>query len=117
MTLGSRRGSVRKRRDTKQTVWRARYWDDAGKQHLRSFTTKGEAEAWLQLQIGKVQRGEWTNPVGGTITGADWCEQWLTSRPDKRPTTLARDRSVLMTNWVAPLGRRTLASLRTCRGA
>ena len=75
--------------------YEARYRDHAGSLKSRTFTTKGEAQAWLNQVLVKLQRGDWTDPNSIKTTFKDWMEQWLKMNPNKRPTTLARDRDGL----------------------
>ncbi len=60
----------------------------------------------------KLQRGEWTDPDSVKTTFDEWVEEWLASNPNKRPTTLARDRNVLEMHWVPALGKRRLPTIR-----
>jgi integrase len=45
------------------------------------------------------------------VTFATWAEQWLSSNPSKRRTTLARDETVLRKHFIPDLGRRALATI------
>jgi integrase len=56
-------------------------------------------------------RGEWVDPRSGQTSFSEWVDQWLRANPAKRPTTLARDESVLRTHFAPLLGPRPLASI------
>lgn len=105
--MASVRGSVRKKPSGR---WEARYRDAANKMHARTFTTKGEAQHFLNSVLVQLQRGEWTNPNDGRLTLREWGEDWL-AVPGKRASTASRDRCVLEKHWLAPLGDRRLSSL------
>lgn len=107
--MASTRGNVRRR---PSGSYEARYWGHDGNSHSRTFATKGEAQAWLNNFLAKLQRGEWTDPAMIKTTFAEWTEDWLASNPSKRPTTLARDRNVLETHWIPALGNRRLPTIR-----
>jgi integrase len=105
--MASVRGSIRKKPSGR---WEARYRDSSGGSHARTFTTKGEAQHFLNGVLVQLQRGEWTNPNDGRITLRQWVDAWL-SCSDKRPSTASRDRYVLEKHWLTPLGERGLSSL------
>ncbi len=48
--------SVAKRPNGK---WRARYRDDAGKEHARHFDRKLDAQRWLDDETAGLVRGDW----------------------------------------------------------
>jgi integrase len=71
---------VRKRKWTnakgEQTAWIADYFDHVGKRHIKTFSTRKEADAWLVTARGEVQRGVHT-PENASITVAEAAELWL----------------------------------------
>jgi integrase len=109
--MASSRGGISERHRAKGKVFQARFRDHDSREHCRTFRTKGDAQAWLNDSLAKMQRGEWTNPLAVKTTLAEWAEQWL-AIPGKRPTTAARDRNVLETHWIPALGRRRLPTIR-----
>ena len=54
-------------------VWRARYYDDAGKQHARHFPRKLDAKAWIDTVTASVVRGDYTDPKTARTTVEQWC--------------------------------------------
>jgi integrase len=68
--------SIKQRADG---VWRARYRDDAGKEHSRHFTRKRDAQRWLDEVAAAVVTGQYVDPKAGRITWDEWITQW-TSR-------------------------------------
>lgn len=107
--MSSLKGSVRQKYNGR---YEARYRGHDGRLHSRTFATKGEAQAWLNNVLAKLQRGEWTDPNSIKTIFSEWVEQWLAMNPAKRATTLARDRTVLEVHWVPSLGVRRLPTIR-----
>ena len=54
--------SIKKRDNGK---WRARYRDDAGKEHARHFERKVDAQRWLDAVTASVVRGDYVDPRAG----------------------------------------------------
>ena len=48
--------------------WRARYYDEAGKQHARHFARKTDAQDWLDSVTASVVRGDYVDPRAGRVT-------------------------------------------------
>jgi integrase len=69
-------------------VWRARYYDDAGKQHARHFPRKVDAKAWLDTVTASVVRGDYTDPKTARTTVEQWCATWLEGYATRRPGTV-----------------------------
>jgi integrase len=71
---------VRKRTWTsgkgEQTAWVADYFDQAGKRHIKTFTTKKAATAWLVGTQHEVKEGIHT-PESSSITVAEAAALWL----------------------------------------
>ncbi len=61
--------SIRKRENGK---WRARYRDEAGKEHARHFARKVDAQAWLDEVTAAVVTGTYVDPGAGRITFEQW---------------------------------------------
>ncbi|MGH9188312.1 MAG: hypothetical protein ACRD0U_21300 [Acidimicrobiales bacterium] len=93
--------------------YQARYSDASGEQIgvPGSFRNKGEAERALSLIESDLAGGTYVDPRGGAHTVAEWADFWLASNPSKRPTTLARDRHVLVTNFLPTLGSMKLSAI------
>ena len=69
--------------------YRARYRDDAGKEHARHFTKKSDAQRWLDEVTASVVTGQYVAPTAGNITFRDYAEQWRAVQVH-RPATQAR---------------------------
>lgn len=57
-------------------VWRARYRDEAGKEHAKHFHRRADAQRWLDDQTAGLVRGDWVDPSVGRITFGAWWDQW-----------------------------------------
>jgi integrase len=59
--MGVAVASIRKRTwksgGEEKTAWIADYFDQGGKRHIKTFSTKKAADAWLITTRGEVQRG------------------------------------------------------------
>lgn len=65
--------SIQKRPDGR---WRARYRDDAGKEHARHFGRKVDAQGWLDEVTASVVTGTYVAPKAGNITFRAYAEEW-----------------------------------------
>ena len=75
--------SIQKRPNGK---WRARYRDDAGREHARHFNRKVEAQRWLDEVTASVVTGQYVAPDAGRITFQEYAEQWREAQVH-RPST------------------------------
>ncbi|WP_295034666.1 site-specific integrase [uncultured Microbacterium sp.] len=66
--------SIRQRPDG---VWRARYRDDAGKEHARHFKLKRDAQRWLDEVATSVVTGMYVDPRAGTALWSTWTAAWI----------------------------------------
>lgn len=65
--------SIKKRADGK---WRARYRDEAGKEHARHFDRKVDGQRWLDEQTAAIVTGQFVDPKAGEITFRRFFEDW-----------------------------------------
>jgi integrase len=56
--------------------YRARYRDEAGKEHARHFVKKAQAQRWLDEVTASVVRGDYVDPKAGKITFRQWFTRW-----------------------------------------
>jgi integrase len=75
--------SVKRRPDGK---WRARYYDEAGKEHARHFARKKDGQDWLDEVTTSKVSGLYVDPKAGDITVAAYARQWAASRPHNART-------------------------------
>jgi integrase len=65
--------SIAKRPDGR---WRARYRDDAGKEHARHFGRKIDAQRWLDGVTASKVTGAYVDPRAGRVTFGDYFAGW-----------------------------------------
>lgn len=65
--------SIKKRENGK---YRARYRDEAGREHAKHFTRKVDAQAWLNEVTAAVVTGAYADPKAGALTFGAWFVQW-----------------------------------------
>jgi hypothetical protein len=56
--------------------YRARYRDEAGKEHARHFVKRAQAQRWLDEVTASVVRGDYVDPAAGKITFRQWFRRW-----------------------------------------
>ena len=103
-------GSIRRAPRTNR--WEARYRDPYGAQRTATFDRKADAVAFLASAETDMRRGAWRSPDAGRLTFAEVAAAWLQSNPAKRPTTLARDTTVVRVHLLPVLGAMRLDQLR-----
>jgi integrase len=114
--MGVAVASIRKRTwksgTEEKTAWIADYFDQGGKRHIKTFTTKKAADAWLVTTRGEVQRGVHT-PENASITVAEAAELWLqTGELEKLERSTLRQYHNHVVLHINPLiGREKLARL------
>ena len=59
-------------------IWRARYRDDAGREHARHFKLKRDAQRWLDEVATSVVTGQYVDPRAGRVAWNEWTESWMT---------------------------------------
>jgi integrase len=92
--------------------WRARYRDDAGKEHAHHAPTKAAAQRWLDGQTASLVRGDWTDPKFGKVTFAE-VEQNVAELKDlkNRSTTRARDATLMRTRVMPTFRDKPVSSI------
>ncbi len=97
--------------DKAPLIFRARYRDSSGKEHLKRFALKRDAQRWLDAKTAKLETGTWVAPRTARITVREWCDVWLKSYANRRPSTvrLARIHIAKITD---EFGDRRLDSVR-----
>jgi integrase len=91
--------------------YRARYRDPAGRERSKTFSRKVDAERWLtEVEHTKV-RGGWTDPALGKVRFSDWLTAWWATTTNLRPTTRARDETLLRLHAVPRFGDVPLAAI------
>lgn len=100
--------SIRKRDNGS---WRARYRDDAGREHARHFARKVDAQRWLDETTAAVVRGDHVDPRAGRITLRAYAAGWESSRVGRAATARIVD-NALRVHVLPALGDRPVSALR-----
>src|SRR5437763_10775035 len=99
--------------DGKQTLhWRARYRDPLGQERVKTFARRVDAERFLVgIEHAKL-RGEWTEPRLGKIRFDAYAAEWLATKADVGPQTLANVQGRLRKHIVPCFGSPAMAAVR-----
>jgi integrase len=103
--------SITRRSTTNGVVYDVRLRTPEGKQYKRTFRTRHDADAFRAQQIADRARGTWLDPRGREVTFGDWAREWLKRDPSKRPSSLARDESILRNHLLPTLESRPLGTI------
>ena len=68
--------------------WRARYVDNASREHSRTFDRKVDAQKWLDGQLASLLRGDHVAPKDAKLTVGEWCDKWLAGYGTRRKSTV-----------------------------
>jgi integrase len=86
--------------------WRARYRDEAGKEHARHFGRKVDAQGWLDQVTTAVVTGQYVDPKAGKVTFATFYRPWSERQVWAPGTRKAMDLAAgSVTFGEIPLGR------------
>lgn len=97
--------SIAKRPDG---VWRARYRDEAGKEHARHFPRKVDAQRWLDEVTASQVTGTYVDPRVGRVTFDAYFQEWASRQVWVESTARAMD----LTRRSVTFGTVSLKSLR-----
>jgi integrase len=92
-------------------MWRARYRDDAGKEHARHFERKVDAQQWLDSQTARLVAGTHIAPRQARTTVGEWCDVWLEGYRGNRSSTV-RQAEVHIARIRAAFGAMQLGAVR-----
>lgn len=88
--------SIQKRPDG---VWRARYRDNAGREHARHFPRKVDAQRWVDEVKASVVTGRYVDPKAGKITFTQWFEQWAEAQVWATGTKLKAEQALAVATF------------------
>jgi hypothetical protein len=72
----------------KVTRWRARYVDNAGREHTRAFDRKVDAQKWIDRELADLIRGDHVAPRDSKVAMGEWCDIWLAGYGTRRKSTV-----------------------------
>jgi len=84
-----------------ETRYRVRYRDPEGQSREKWLRTKAKAEKYARNVETDIDRGDYIDPQAGRITLGEWIAQHEATKTHRRPSTAARDES-LIRNHVLP---------------
>jgi integrase len=87
--------SIEKRTRDGQVRWYARYRDPAGKQRVKVFGRKVDAERFLTTVEASKLVGSYVDPGRARITVGEVAGRWIAGKANLKPTTRARYESAL----------------------
>lgn len=99
--------SIKQRADGR---WRARYRDDAGREHARHFPRKVDAQNWLNQVTAAVVTGRYVDPKAGKITFAEYAERWEHLQVGRAATKAIIDNAIRL-HLVPALGPRAMMAV------
>jgi integrase len=67
--------------------YQARHTDRDGQRHVKTHSTKGDADAWLAIQQSDQIRGSWVDPKAGSVSLNQYSEDWLAHKTNLAPRT------------------------------
>ncbi len=79
--------------------WRARYRDDAGKEHARHFDRKVDAQRWLDEVTAAVVTGRYVDPRAGGVSFGAYYDKWSARQVWESTTVLAMSLAVRSTTF------------------
>lgn len=91
-------------------VWRARYRDDAGREHTRHFERKKDAVKWLDEATASLVTGTHVAPADGRITFREYAETYRAIQVH-RPSTADRVENALEKHTYPVFGDQQMASI------
>lgn len=91
-------------------AWRARYRDEAGKEHSRHFQRKIDAQRWLDEVTASVVTGVYVDPRAGLITFGQWYAQWSETQVWARGTRTKAAQALASTTFADMQIKRILPS-------
>ena len=88
-----------------------RYRTATGSVRTRTFRTRRDAERFAATVEADKLRGTWIDPRRASRPFTETAEEWLTSNPMKRPTSMARDESIVRVHIIPALGDRSIGQI------
>ena len=93
-------------------VWQARWRDPAGEQRSRNFNHKVEASRYLTSVEGRKLVGEYVDPRLSRARFGQWAKKVEAGWVNRRPSTRARDQSVMQSLILPEFGNVPVGAIR-----
>ncbi len=94
----------------KGSRWRARFVDDNGQEHAKSFARKVDAQRWLDEVTAALITGQYVDPKAGRVSFRDYAERWRMMQIH-RPSSRAHVETMLRRHAYPVFGDRPIASI------
>ncbi|MFF6946142.1 tyrosine-type recombinase/integrase [Streptomyces lavendulae] len=91
--------------------WRARYRDQAGKEHARHFERKVDAQRWLDEETASLVTGRYVDPKARKTTVDEWCDRWIEGYGSRRASSV-RQANVHLSQIRSEFGPLPLGGIR-----
>lgn len=82
--------SIEKRQRSGQNRWYARYRDPTGRQRVKVFNRRVDAERYLTTVESSKMVGTYVDPALARLTVGEWTDRWLTGQAHLKASTLER---------------------------
>ena len=90
--------------------WRARYRDEAGREHARHFARKIDAQRWLDEVTAAIVTGQYVDPKAGRVPFKEYAEGWREAQMH-RPSSAAHIETMLRRHVYPTFGARPISSI------
>jgi hypothetical protein len=94
--------------------WRARYRDEAGREHARHFTRRVDGQRWLDEVTASVVTGQYVDPKAGKITFREYAEGWRAAQVH-RQSSASHVETMLRRHAYPTFGDQPLNTIRPSR--
>ncbi len=111
MADGAYREAGGKRTGKKSVYWRARYRDPTGRERVKNFERRVDAERFLTTIEADKLRGGWVDPALARRLLSEVAEEWQRSQVH-RPSTAVQVETHLRRHIVSQFGDRAIGSIR-----
>lgn len=91
--------------------YKVRYRDHSGREHSETMARRVDAERRLAELEVQLATGAWRDPRRGDVRLGAWAAEWLPTRHDLRPSTLARLETSMSSQVLARFGTTPLVMI------
>jgi Phage integrase, N-terminal SAM-like domain len=103
--------SIEKRQRSGETRWYARYRDPAGRQRVKVFDRKIDAERYLTTVESAKLVGAYVDPALARLTVGEWAGRWLAGQAHLKASTLDRYAGIVRRHILPAWGTVRLADV------
>lgn len=96
---------------TQAGTYQVRWRDNTRTMRAKNFRRHVDARTYAREVEHQMSRGTYIDPKSGEVLFGDWAEEVMAGRVNLRPSTVARDRSILTSLILPTFGTRRLDSI------